>query len=82
MEKFKTQEETYYLDNITIAQCEIVFMLIGRRFNVVRRYNVVSNKSELKYSPKTLASVLCSVRIYAKIIIQEFTLVTGFMKIW
>ena len=76
VEKFKTQEETYYLDNITIAPCETVFVLIARR------YNVVSNKSELKYSPKTLASVLCSVRIYAKIIIQEFTLVTGFMKIW
>ena len=31
VEKFKTQEETYYLDNITIAPCEIVFVLIARR---------------------------------------------------
>ena len=67
--KIKTQEETYYLHNIIIAPREIVFMLI------VRSYNVVSNKSEHKYSPKTLASVLCSVRIYAKVIIQKFALV-------
>ena len=76
MENFETQEETYYLDNITIAPREIVFMLI------VRRYNGVSNKSEHKYSPKTLALVLCSVLIYAKVILQKFTLATRFMKIW
>ena len=60
MEKLKHREETYYLDNITIVSREIVFIVI------VRRYHVVSNKSERKYSPKTLASILCSVRIYAK----------------
>ena len=76
MEKFKTQEETYYLGNITIAPREIVFIVIARR------YNVVSNKIEHKYSPKILTSVICSVSIYAKVIIQEFTLVTGFIKIW
>ena len=76
MEKFKTREETYHLDNITIVPSEIVFIVI------VRRYNVVSNKIEHKYSPKTLTSVSCSERIYAKVIIQESTLVTGFMKIW
>ena len=76
MEKFKTREETYHLDNITIVPIEIVFIVI------VRRYNVVSNKIEHKYSPKTLTSVICSVRIYAKVIIQESTLVTGFMKTW
>ena len=77
MEKFKTQEETYYLDKpITIVPREIVSIVI------VRRYNVVSNKIEHKYSPKTLTSVICSVRMYAKVIIQESTLVTGFMKIW
>ena len=63
VEKFKTQEETYYLDNITIVPREIVFIVIARR------YNVVSNKIEHKYSPKTLTSVICSVRIYAKVII-------------
>ena len=46
MGKLKTQEETYYLDNITIAPCEIVFIVI------VRRYNVVPNEIEHKYSPK------------------------------
>ena len=71
MEKFKTQEETYYLDNVTNVLRKIVFIVI------VRRYNVVSNKIEQKYSLK-----MCSVRIYAKVIIQESTLVTGFMKIW
>ena len=76
MEKFKTREETYHLDNITIVPSEIVFIVI------VRRYNVVSNKIEHKYSPKTLTSAICSERIYAKVIIQESTLVTGFMKIW
>ena len=76
MEKFKTQEETYYLDNITIVPREIVFIVI------VRRYNVVSNKIEHKYSPKTLTSVIYSVRVYAKVIIQESALVTGFTKIW
>ena len=76
MEKFKTQEETYYLDNVTNVLRKIVFIVI------VRRYNVVSNKIEHKYSPKTLTSVSCSERIYAKVIIQESTLVTGFMKIW
>ena len=75
-EIFKTQEETYYLDNITIVPREIVFIVIARR------YNVVSNKIGHKYSPKTLTSVICSVRIYTKVIIQESTLVTGFMKIW
>ena len=75
-EIFKTQEETYYLDNITIVPREIVFIVIARR------YNVVSNKIGHKYSPKTLTSVICSVRIYAKVIIQELTLVTGFMKTW
>ena len=75
MEKFKTQEDPYYLDNITIVPPEIVFIVI------VRRYNIVSNKIEHKYSPKTLTSVICSVRIYAKVIIQESTLVTGFMEI-
>ena len=68
MEKFKAQEETYYLDNTTILPCEIVFTLI------VRRYNVVSSKSEHKHSPKTLSSLFCSVRIHAKVILQEFTL--------
>ena len=76
MEKFKTQEETYYLDNKTTVQREIVFIVI------VRRYNAVSNKIEHKYSPKTSTSVICSVRIYAKDISQESTLVTRFMKIW
>ena len=71
MEKFKTQEETYYLDNVTNVLRKIVFIVI------VRRYDVVSNKIEQKYSLK-----ICSVRIYAKVIIQESTLVTGFMKIW
>ena len=71
MDKFKTQEETAYLDNIAIVL-----------FVITRRYNVVWNKSEHKYSPKTLASVLCNVRIYAKIINQESTLATGFKKIW
>ena len=71
MEKFKTQEETYYLDNVTNALRKIVFIVI------FRRYNVVSNKIKQKYSLK-----ICSVRIYAKVIIQESTLVTGFMKIW
>ena len=75
-EKIKTQEETYHLDNVTIIPREIVFIVI------VRKYNVVSNKIEHKYSPKTLTSVICSVRIYAKVIIQESTLVTGFIKIW
>ena len=63
MEKFKTREETYHLDNITIVPIEIVFIVI------VRRYNVVSNKIEHKYSPKTLTSIICSVRTYAKVII-------------
>ena len=76
MKKFNTQEETYYLDNITIVPRDIAFIVI------VRRYIVVSNKIEHKYFPKTLTSVICSVRIYAKVIIQESTLVTGFMKIW
>ena len=76
MEKFKIQEDPYCLDNITIVPREIVFIVI------VRRYNIVSNKIEHKYPPKTLTSVICSVRIYAKVIIQESTLVTGFMKIW
>ena len=76
MKKFNTQEETYYLDNITIVPRDIAFIVI------VRRYNVVSIKIEHKYFPKALTSVICSVRIYAKVIIQESTLVTGFMKIW
>ena len=76
MEKFKTQEETYDLDNITIVPREIVFLV------TVKRYIVISNKIEHKYSPKTLTSVICSVRIYAKVIIQESTLATGFLKIW
>ena len=50
MRKFKTQEETYYLDNITIVPREIVFIVI------VRKCNVVSNKSEHKYSPNTYFS--------------------------
>ena len=33
---------------------------------VVRRYSFVSDKMEHKYSLKTLISVICSVRIYAK----------------
>ena len=74
--KFKTQEETYYSDNITIVPREIVFIVIAIR------YNVFSNKIEYKqYSPKTLISVIFGVRIYPKGIIQESTLVTGFMKI-
>ena len=77
MEKFKTHEETYSLDNITIAPREIEFIVI------VRRHNVVSNEIEHKYFPKTLSSVICSVRIYAKVIIQESTLVMGIiMKVW
>ena len=76
MKKFNTQEETYYLDNITIVPRDIAFLVI------VRRYNVVSIKIEHKYFPKALTSVICSVRIYAKVIIQESTLVTGFMKTW
>ena len=76
VEKFKTQVETYYLDNITTVTGEIVFIVI------VRRYNVVWNKIEHNYSPKTLTFVICSVRIYRKVIIQESTLVTGFIKIW
>ena len=76
VEKFKTQVETYYLDNITTVTGEIVFIVI------VRRYNVVWNKTEHKYSPKTLTFVICSVRIYRKVTIQESTLVTGFIKIW
>ena len=76
VEKFKTQVETYYLDNITTVTGEIVFIVI------VRRYNVVWNKIEHKYSPKTLTFVICSVRIYRKVITQEPTLVTGFIKIW
>ena len=76
MEKFKTQVETCYLDNITIAPGEIVFIVI------VRRYNVVWNKIEHKYSRKNLTSVICSVSIYGKVIVQEPTLVTGFIKIW
>ena len=59
-----------------MAPREIVFVVI------LRRYNVVSNKIEYKYFPKTLISVICSVRIYAKVIIQESTLITGFIKIW
>ena len=74
MEKIKTQEETYYLDNITIVSRDIVFIVIVRRCNVV-------SKIQHKYFPKALTSVICSVRIYAKVIIQESTLVTGFMKI-
>ena len=50
MRKFKTQEETYYLDNITIVPREIVFIVI------VRKCNVVSKKSEHKYSPNTYFS--------------------------
>ena len=42
MEKFKTQEETYYSDNITIVPREIVFIVIAIR------YNVFSNKNEYK----------------------------------
>ena len=76
MKKFNTQEETYYLDNITIVPRDIAFIVI------VRRYNVVSIKIEHKYFPKALTSVICSVRIFAKVIIQESTLVTGFMKTW
>ena len=77
LEKFKTQEGTYYLDNITIVPREIVFIVI------VGRYNVVSNKIEHKYFPKNLSSVICSVRIYAKVIIQESTLVMGIIvKVW
>ena len=75
MEKIKTQEETYYLDNITIVSRDIVFIVIVRRCNVV-------SKIQHKYFPKALTSVICSVRIYAKVIIQESTLVTGFMKTW
>ena len=78
MEKFNHQVETYYLDNITIEPREIVFIVIVK----VQWYNVVSNKIEHKHSPKTLLSVICSVRIYAKVIIQKPTLVAGFMKIW
>ena len=74
MEKIKTQEETYYLDNITIVSRDIVFIVIVRRCNVV-------SKIQHKYFPKALTSVICSVRIYAKVIIQESTLVTGFMEI-
>ena len=77
VEKFKTQEKTYYLDKITIEPREIVFILI----TMLQCYNVVSNKSEHKYSSKTLAFVLCSIHIYAKAIIQVLTLATGFMKI-
>ena len=76
MEKFITQEETCDLDNITIVPREIVFLV------TVKRYIVISNKTKHKYSPKTLTSIICSVRIYAKVIIQESTLVTGFLKIW
>ena len=50
MRKFKTQEETYYLHNITIVPREIVFIVI------VRICNVVSNKTEHKYSPNTYFS--------------------------
>ena len=50
MRKFKTQEETYYLDNITIVPREIAFIVI------VRKCNVVSKKSEHKYSPNTYFS--------------------------
>ena len=42
VEKFKTQEETYYSDNITIVPREIVFIVIAIR------YNVFSNKIEYK----------------------------------
>ena len=49
---------------------------------IVRKYKVISNKVEHKYSPNTLASVNCSVRIYARVFIQESTLVTGCIKIW
>ena len=76
MEKFKTREETVYLDNIATVPSETVF------FVITRRYNVVWNKSEHEYSPKTLASVLCNIRIYAKIVNQESTLATGFKQIW
>ena len=37
MEKFKTQEETYYLDNITIVPREIVFIVIVRRYTMLSR---------------------------------------------
>ena len=50
MRKFKTQEDTYYLHNITIAPREIVFIII------VRICDVVSNKSEHNYSPNTYFS--------------------------
>ena len=76
MKKFNTQEETYYLDNITIVPRDIAFIVI------VRRYNVFSIKIEHKYFLKALTSVICSVSIYAKVIIQESTLLTGFMKTW
>ena len=65
----KTQKETCYLDNITIVPREIVFIVIARW------YIVVSSKIEHKYFLKTLTSVICSVRIYAKVIIQKSTLV-------
>ena len=52
MENFKTQEKTYYLDNITIVPRGIVFIVIARR------YSIVSNKTEHKYFPKTLTSVI------------------------
>ena len=38
--KFKTEEETYSLDNVTIVPREIVFIVIARRCSVI------SNKSE------------------------------------
>ena len=72
--KISNSGETYYLDNITIVPRETVFIVIARRYNV-------SNNIEHKYSPKILFSVICSVRIFAKVIIQESTLVTGFIKI-
>ena len=56
MENFKTQKETYYLDNIIIVPREVVFIVI------IRKYNVVLNKIEHKYSPKALTSVIFSVR--------------------
>ena len=37
VEKFKSQEETYYLDNITIAPRKIVFIIIVRRYTMLTR---------------------------------------------
>ena len=76
MEKFKTQEETYYLHNTTIVPREIVFMLI------VRRYNVVSNKSKHEYFPQSIVFRTLQRTHLCKSYHSDVHTSYGFMKIW